>query len=139
MKKSVSRFAFIVVAIVTLFAACTTGPGPGGKASIQGKVKMTNRWSATCTELAQPFDSFYAGDVDVYIIYGDDPSYGDRVKTGPDGTFWFKYLRPGKYTVYAFSKDCNATDGSETKVVELSCEITDKGQTLITEDLQLEK
>jgi hypothetical protein len=139
MKNSLLRISLVAITILALFSACTTGPGAGGKASIQGKVHMTNRWSAACTELAQPFANFYAGDVDVYIIYGDDPSYGDRVKTGPDGTFWFKYLRPGKYTVYAFSKDCNAADGSESEVIKLECEITDKNQVLITEDLELEK
>lgn len=139
MKKMHHAIAIVVAIIVLAFSSCSNGPGPGGKASIQGKVKMTNRWSASCTELAQPFDSYYAGDIDVYIIYGDDPSYGDRIKTGPDGTFWFRYLRTGTYTVYAYSKDCNSADGSGTKAISLTIEVTDKEQVVITDDLQLER
>ena len=47
----------------------------------------------------------YAPDNYVYIIYGGDESYGDRVKTSYDGTYEFKYLREGNYKIYVYSKD----------------------------------
>jgi hypothetical protein len=42
---------------------------------------------------------------DVFIIYGDDISYSDKKECSYDGRFEFKYLRPGSYTLYVYSKD----------------------------------
>ena len=60
-------------------------------------------YNKTCTVLK---DEYYGIDEIVYIIAGDDPSYFERVRTGPDGTFWFPNLRMGKYEVYALSENC---------------------------------
>lgn len=125
-------FSFAVL-LAFGFSSCSNGPGQGGQASIQGKVYATN-YNSTCTIVN---GEFYAPDEDVYIIYGDDPSYGDRVKTAPDGTFWFRYLRPGKYTIYAYSKDCTAPSGKEAK--SISVEITEKKQAVVLDDLQIKK
>ncbi|HLG03252.1 MAG TPA: carboxypeptidase-like regulatory domain-containing protein [Bacteroidia bacterium] len=125
--------------VLTLLFSCSNGPGPGGKASITGKVKMVNRWDANCLEQAQPFDTYYAPDVDVYVIFGDDPSYGDRVKTGPDGTYWFQYLRPGKYTVYAYSKDCSLASSPGVIAMKKEVEIQGKKDNVSVADLILEK
>lgn len=127
------RNLFLVALLISLFTSCTNGPGQGGKASIQGKVHATN-WNSTCTIIS---GDYYAPDEDIYIIYGDDPSYGDRIKTGPDGTFWFRYLRPGKYTIYVYSKDCSAASGKST--VQATVEITEKAQEVTLEDIEIKK
>lgn len=132
MKKALSLLALAAIPFVVLFSACSNGPGPGGKASIQGTIKAT-RWVNNCTTNA---GTFLAEDEDVYIIYGDEPSYGDRIKTGPGGTFYFPYLRPGKYTIYAYSTTCTV---AQREAVIMEVEITDKNQALITDTLFLDK
>lgn len=125
------RNFFIAALFVSLFSSCTNGPGQGGKASIQGKVHVTN-WNSTCTIVN---GEYYAQDEDVFIIYGDDPSYGDKVSTGPDGTFWFKYLRPGTYKIYVYSEDCSSPSGLVS--VEATVEITEKNQEVVLADLEI--
>src|SRR5690349_14680954 len=98
------KHTFIIVSIFSLmFVACKKGPGEGGRTSIVGKV-----WAEEWDDISytQHYDSLdrWAADEDVYIIYGDDVSFGDRTRTGPDGVFEFKYLREGDYTIYVYSE-----------------------------------
>ena len=44
-----------------------------------------------------------AAKTDVFIIYGDEAYFGNDVETGTDGMYQFEYLRPGDYTVFAYS------------------------------------
>jgi hypothetical protein len=90
------------VAIAALFgmAACTKGPGVGGRASINGKVWGVNLGSS----LSVPRDSGYIPNEDVFISYGDLTTISDNVKTGFDGSYKFDYVRPGKYRVWTLSK-----------------------------------
>ena len=128
------------IAFLFTIAACKSGPGPGGQATITGKVYTKGNWNSTCTlytDSSTGFIPFYAPDVDVYLIYGDEPSYGDRVKTAPDGTFQFKYLRKGSYTVYVYSNDCNAPSGISTVLVKV--EITEKKQAVTLTNLRINK
>lgn len=99
----VLQYTFVVSWIIFLFSGCSNKSGTGGQASIIGKIR-THNYINNCTQLQAEYPGV---DKDVYVIYGDDPSYGDRVKTAPDGTFWFRYLRKGTYTVYIYSDDCD--------------------------------
>src|SRR4051812_4384926 len=93
------------VSLMIITTACKKGPGTGGKSKITGKI-----WVMDYNTLNSPIDTYhlkgeYAGaDESVYIIYGDDVSYSDKVKSGPDGTFEFPYLRAGDYKVYLASR-----------------------------------
>ena len=100
MKKT---YFIVSICLTLLFAvsSCKKDPGSGGTSSIYGKVLAKN-YNSTFTVLQE---QYYAQDVDVYIIYGDDKSYSDRVRTSYDGTYEFKYLRKGIYHIYAYSKD----------------------------------
>lgn len=135
------RYLFAATVIFTLFASCNSGPGPGGSASITGKVKYKGNWNSTCTlysDSTSGFTPVYAPDVDVYMIYGDDPTYGDRVKSGPDGTFQFKYLRKGDYHIYVYSKDCTvATTGIATVTADVT--ITDRKAAITISDIRINK
>jgi len=92
----------LVITILCLFVvSCKKEPGPGGNSSIYGKV-LVKDYNSTFTVLEQ---TYYGPDIWVFIIYGNDRDYGDKVRTGPGGIYEFKYLRPGTYHVYAFSKD----------------------------------
>jgi hypothetical protein len=128
-------FAFLL-----LIASCKNGPGSGGQATITGKVYYKGNWNTSCTmytDSTTGFTPFYAPDVDVYLMYGDDPSYGDRVRTAPDGTFQFRFLRKGVYRVYAYSKDCNANAGITS--VSATVEITEKKQEVLLSNLRINK
>jgi len=92
-------FAVLVTVIVLL--SCNKEPGTGGNSTIYGKVLVRN-YNSTFTLLKE----IYPGqDETVYLIYGDDRSYSDHIKSTYDGSWEFKYLRPGNYHVYCYSKD----------------------------------
>lgn len=125
------RLTYWLVAIIclVLFVSCEKDPGEGGRASISGKV-VVEEYNGNCTELR---DTYFGINERVFIIAGDDPSYFEDVRTGPDGTFWFQYLRKGKYQVYAISEDCD-TPGESLPII-LDVEIKERKQELVTQDI----
>lgn len=125
--------ALIIIGIALLAIGCEKEPGEGGQASIQGKI-FVQEYNANCSELRA---EYYVVDEEVYIIAGDDPSYFERVRTGPDGTYWFPYLRKGKYTVYAISDNCD-NPGQDT-TIQVTAEIEDRKQELVLPDIVIIK
>lgn len=124
-----SILTLLVIALSLSLTSCEKEPGEGGLATIKGKVYI-QEYNGNCTELR---DQYYGIDEDVYIIAGDDPSYFERVKTGPDGTFWFRYLREGKYKVYALSENCDTPGDLEAVILEV--EIDHRKQDIVTPDI----
>lgn len=121
----------ILICILGLFfSSCKKEPGEGGQAIIQGKI-FVQEYNANCAELR---GEYYGIDEEVYIIAGDDPSYFERVRTGPDGTYWFPYLRKGDYRIYALSDDCEPTT-DQMNTVEVQTTIEERKQTIILEDI----
>jgi hypothetical protein len=92
----------IVLIASAVFTACKKGPGEGGETTIYGKVWAEEWDDLTYTQHYDTLDR-WAMDEEVYLIYGDDASYSERTRSGPDGVFEFKYLREGDYTVYVYS------------------------------------
>lgn len=92
---------FLFSSLAVFLFSCSKEPGTGGNSSIFGKV-LVKDYNATFTILNE---EYYAQDIEVYLIYGDDKSYSEHVKTAYDGTYEFKYLRPGNYHVYCYSED----------------------------------
>ncbi len=112
MKKNLLFFiAFFVVA--TIFNSCKKEAGEGGTSSIYGKVYEKN-YNSTFTVL---LEEYYAQDVDVYIIYGDDKTYSERIRTNYDGTYEFKYLRKGTYHIYAYSEDSTLQTNAKIPII----------------------
>src|SRR6476646_3607833 len=114
------KFIFLMlISVVVLIASCKKGPGEGGKSHVKGKI-----WVQDYNSLNDIYDTYhlkaeYAGvDKDVYIIFGDDVSYGLKTKTGPDGSFQFDYLRAGKYRIYVQSKDTLRTSISGIRTMD---------------------
>jgi hypothetical protein len=98
------KFLIIIsVLCSTLLFSCKKGPGEGGRTSIVGKV-WAEEWDDISYTVHYDSLDHWAADEDVFIIYGDDVSFGDRIRTGPDGVFEFKYLREGDYTIYVYSE-----------------------------------
>lgn len=92
-------FIIIIGVIVLLLSACAK-EGKGGAATIEGKVKVRLIKETTLDTLT----TFDAQDEDVYIIYGDNLTFDDDVKTTYNGNFKFDYLYKGDYTVYVYSE-----------------------------------
>lgn len=114
------------------FAACEKDAGEGGTSSITGYVHVTD-YNATFLVVQGEYPG---ADEYVYIIYGNDISYGERIRTTYDGRFEFKYLREGKYTIYTYSED---TTLSGQSVVSVQAEITDKKQTVDVGRIDIKK
>jgi hypothetical protein len=129
MKSFVLKFlAFL--SVIFLFTTCSKEPGQGGLATITGKVYVKD-YNSTFTVL---YDEYYGNDVYVYIIYGDDVDYSDKIKTSYNGVYEFKYLREGTYHVYAYSKDSTLQTTNPIGIVQ-EVKITKKKQTVNVPDL----
>lgn len=100
-------FYLLLLSIVflVLFNSCKKEAGEGGTSFIKGRV-YAKYYNKNFTVLA---DSAYAPDIDIYIIYGDDFSYGERKKTSYNGTYEFKYLQKGTYKIFAYTRDSTGT------------------------------
>ena len=133
----------LAVVLTLLISSCSKPAGEGGRATIKGRIWVENYSTLNTISDTYTFKSEFAGaDEDVYIIYGDDVSYGNKVKSGPDGIFEFKYLRKGDYKIYVQSKDTARSSyfyGSGIKTVDVSVTIGDKKETVETEDLVIYK
>ncbi len=101
MKNLFSIFSLVVLFI---FNSCKKEPGIGGDASIYGKVYARHYNTTFTTKLTE----HYLPDSYVYIIFGNNLSYGQRIKTTYKGEFEFKYLYQGDYTIYTYSIDSAA-------------------------------
>lgn len=123
--KGINTIILIVFAGI-VFTACKKDAGEGGNSSITGYVHETN-YNASYTFVQGDYD---AADEDIYIIYGDDISIGDRTRTSPDGRFEFKFLRKGKYRLYVYTGDTTVTDTIGKVAVIKDVEITKKKQTV---------
>lgn len=123
MKNSI--LAITAFMAVVLASSCKKGPGEGGNSTIKGYISVIQYDAFFIDTLG-----IYPGrDEEVHIIYGDDASYGDRIRSGHDGVFEFKYLRPGDYKVYVYSDTVKYhTDSFGKPVVLRSIEITEKDQ-----------
>ena len=89
----------LLLASLTM-ASCNKKEGEGGTGTVQGFVKLVHHPDDDYT---LNVDTLNSSKTDVFIVYGDEPFYGDDVETGPDGMYQFEYLTPGKYTVFAYS------------------------------------
>ncbi|MBX7140190.1 MAG: hypothetical protein K1X63_03840 [Chitinophagales bacterium] len=124
---------FLMACSAVLIAACSKNPGIGGDASIKGSVHVEH-WNTTFTQ----FISEYPGaDIYVYLVFGDDVSYGKRIKTNPDGDYEFKYLYKGDYTVYVYSLDSTFTVPGGSVAIEKKVNITDRKETAVVDTFNI--
>lgn len=121
MKKAIS---IILVVLTFTISSCKKTAGEGGNSTITGNV-WAQKWNGSFTILTSEGPG---ANIDVYIIYGNETSYGDKVSTNPDGTFEFKYLRPGTYKIYVYSKTTTTANPNGKVAVYVNAEITKKKQ-----------
>lgn len=117
-----------LVLLVTVFIfACSKGPGPGGTSTLTGKV-IVEDYNQTFTTLWAEYD---CADCDVYLRYGDNPTYSEHVKTGPAGDYEFTSLSKGNYSVYVYSKDSSLQEPSGQISIIKAFEITKNKSVII--------
>ena len=119
-----------------LISACSKEEGEGGQATITGKVHAT--LYSTSGEII--ISEYYVPEERVYITYGnDDDVYDDWVRTNYDGTYEFKYLNKGDYTIFAYS-NCSQTDpdcpAGKIPVFE-EVKINSKKGTILVPDIEI--
>jgi len=105
-------FSLVLTGLVlTGFSSCKKVEGPGGAATIKGKVLKEK------TIAGQTY-YYDAADEDVYLIFGNEDSfYDDDIKTSYDGTFEFNNLEDGSYQVFVYSK-CTSCLSGETVLIQ---------------------
>ena len=91
----------VICIIIFITASCSKEEGVGGNATIRGKV-VIHDYNDDFSILLSQRDG---AEEDVYIIYGDEKTFGDEIETNYDGVFEFKYLLPGNYNVFIYSED----------------------------------
>ena len=127
-------FGIIVLALLSL-AACNKEEGPGGNATITGKVYVLDY----NMELTNKLDEYYGADIDVFLVYGDDIIYSEDFKTNYDGSYRFQNLRPGNYSVFAYSEDTTAGTEDYLFPVFKNIEITKNKDEITVEDIIIVK
>lgn len=127
----------LIIVVLLALSACEKGPGEGGMATIGGQVIIED-YNFDFTILR---DTYPAQEYEVYLIYGDDDFYGDRVRTSYDGYYEFSYLREGDYTIFVYSKDKTLDYNTTSKMIPVIREvsITSKKQKLIVDDMVVAK
>jgi hypothetical protein len=112
-----SKTLFLSLICLCLFS-CKKPAGTGGNSSIKGTVLVKDYNKSFVLQHEYP-----GVDVEVYIIYGDDVTEGDKVNTNSNGEFEFKYLRKGNYKVYAIGDERIGTT-SDVRDVAVSLDVT---------------
>jgi hypothetical protein len=132
--KHIGFLSVIVVAGAMMFlSSCSKDPGEGGTSGIRGKVHAKYYDDFFTTYLGEG----YAGDKEVFIIYGNSQTYSDKVTTNYDGTFEFNYLRKGMYKVFVYSKDSTLTIPSGEYPVTAEVEISSNKEMVTIPDLEI--
>lgn len=131
------RVVVILLAAGVCLSGCKKPAGPGGKATIKGKV------------YAYDFDNTqrfliskgYSADEKVYIMYGNENTIGNDVRTSADGSFEFKYLNKGHYKIFVNSLDTSIKlKGNDTYYPAIKeFDITDAKQIINLEDIIINK
>jgi len=121
--------------LIFSFSSCTKEEGDGGNSTIYGTI-IVHDYNSSYTQL----NGIYNGaDEDVYIIYGDDLSYSERIRSNYNGVYEFKYLRPGNYKVYVYSEDSTLTMPSGKYAVVREVRISGNRQTVKADDIVIFK
>ena len=113
------------------FSSCQKEAGEGGTAVISGKV------FAKDVRNGFVIGEFYAPDERVYIMYGNSPVYNDDMDTHYDGSYRFRYLYPGTYTIFCYS-ECDSC-ASEIEPIIQQVEISKEGEVVELPDIVIQK
>jgi hypothetical protein len=135
MKKIHYPISLLAVIIGFTSLSCEKEEGIGGTSSITGKI-VVRQYNLNFTTLTE---QYYAPDENVFIVYGGDAVYGDKTSTNYDGTYRFEYLREGKYTIYAYSKDSANYPTQHEIPVMREVEISGKNKEVVVDNIVILK
>lgn len=129
-------FLIPIVIFVFFISACTK-EGEGGGAIIEGKVMVRLIKETTLDTLT----TYEAQDERVYIVYGDNSTYDDDIRTSYDGNFKFKFLYKGDYKIYAYSECVFLIDScpNETNAVVKEVAISKANETINLGEIVINK
>jgi len=125
------KLLLALVALALLLPACNKGPGEGGTGTVQGLVKLVHHPDNDYTLTP---DTMAAAKTDVFIIYGNEAYFGDDAETNAEGLYQFEYLRPGEYTVFAYSTLPSGEKVAVSETVDLQRGAVAKVPTLYIHD-----
>ncbi len=100
LRKNILLVTFAIL-VATGIASCKKEEGFGGNSTIKGRV-MLYQYN---DDYSLAIDSAPASEKEVFIVFGNSSDFGERIRTNYDGTFEFKFLREGKYTIFYYSED----------------------------------
>ena len=129
---------FQILTISCIITSCSKEEGEGGEGTIFGIVYKIIDDGKIITKADGSYafdkDTIIAKDEDVFIIYGDYKfGYDDKTSTGFDGTYCFKYLNDGKYTLYSLSDVASGDKVASFANVEVS-----NGNTICPPDIYIQ-
>jgi hypothetical protein len=127
-----------ILLVLMLIASCKKPAGPGGKASIKGKVYCKDFNTAA---YGPPIAEYYGAGETVYICYGDNNAVANTVRTSTDGSYEFLYLRKGHYKIFTLSRDTSlhVAGANKTISVEVPIDISGLKQTVSVPDMIINK
>ncbi|MBI3520602.1 MAG: hypothetical protein HY062_14785 [Bacteroidetes bacterium] len=130
-------FIGLTSCILIASASCKKKAGPGGRASVKGKVYAYD-WDNT--QLFKVSEGYSSGER-VYILYGDNTTIGNDVRTSIDGSFEFKYLNKGRYKLFVNSLDtAYKIKGNDTYIpIIREFEITNAKSVISLDDIVINK
>lgn len=106
----------LLVMLAFVSFSCNRGEGSGGTAAIEGTVYKVLHPD---DHYNLDTDTVLAAKEDVFLVYGTQSFYGDDEETDHTGFYRFDYLRPGTYTVYAYSTLASGERHAVTQTVEV--------------------
>lgn len=130
-------YSSLLIAILIAITSCEKPAGPGGQATVKGKVYAYD-YDNTVKYLVS---KGYSSGEKVYIVYGNSNAVGNKVTTSIGGTFEFKYLNKGHYKVFANSLDTAfKIKGNDTEIpVIMEFDIKKSNETIVLDDIVINK
>lgn len=127
----------LITILIFNITSCDKPAGPGGKATVKGKVYAYD-WDNTQRYLLSK--GYSAGET-VNICYGNNTAIGNDLKTSSDGSFQFLYLTKGHYKIFVNSLDTSIkVKGNDTEIsVIKEFDITGTSQTIDLGDIIINK
>ncbi len=129
----IKKFAIYPIALLLLFfTACEKEVGEGGSSHIVGKIMVENYDKDGNLEA-----TYFGQETRVYIIYGDNDIYDDDTRTHFDGSYQFRFLNKGTYTLYAYS-ECDDCPSGDEPILE-TVTISSRGETVVAPLITIRK
>lgn len=109
---------FLILFLTISLSSCKKVEGEGGAATISGSL-LGKKYNGVGTLIAE----YPLAKHDVFIIYGTNSTYfDDKIETSYDGSFEFRNLQPGNYTIFCYEKDNTEPSGDGVVIQTVTIE-----------------